>query len=109
MLTQEQKNLFVKRQRFMLEKYELGVCVYCPKGKNYSPAGSVVEGLGYFGWDVCEFCSELNGIDKLTEYFYANYDWDGDNTSCPCHNYPPEEAVKRAWAAVLKWEKENKQ
>ena len=108
MLTQEQKNLFVTRQRHMLEKYELGVCTHCPKGKSYSPKGSLVEGLGYFGWDVCEFCSEINGIDKPTKYFAANYDRFESNNYCPCHNYPPEDAVKRAWAAVEKWEKKNK-
>ena len=108
MLTQEQKNLFVSRQRHMLEKYELGVCTHCPKGKKYSTSGDLVAGLGFHGWDVCDFCIVLNGIYAPTEYFYANYSWDEDNTYCPCHNYPPEDAVKRAWAAVEKWEKENK-
>ena len=106
MPTKKQKNLFVKLQRIMLEKYELGVCSCCPKVVKHALYSDVVEGLPYFG--MCDFCAELNEIDSNnpTAYFYAN--WDGDNTHCPCHNYPPEEAVKRAWAAVEKWEAENK-
>ena len=107
MPTQKEKNLFVRRQRIMLERYELDVCTHCPKVIKYALYSDIVEGLPYC---ACDFCAELNEIDsnKPTAYFYANYDLDEDNNLCPCHNYPPEEAVKRAWAAVLKWEKENK-
>jgi len=108
MLTKKQKNLFVQRQRIMLEKYELSVCTCCPKVMKYAEYSDTVKGLPYYG--MCEFCVELNEIDSNnpTKYFYDNYDLDEDNILCPCHNYPPEEAVKRAWAAVLKWEKKNK-
>ena len=107
MLTQEQKNLFVKRQRHMLEKYELGVCAHCPKTVRYVISMDVVGGFPDYG--VCDFCAELNEIDSInpTKYFNENYYY-CDNFYCPCHNYPPEEAVKRAWEAVEKWEKENK-
>jgi len=108
MLTKKLKNLFVQRQRIMLEKYELSVCTCCPRGKNYSPGGIFMADFDEVGWDVCDFCAYINGIYKPTKYFHDNYALDEDNTHCPCHNYPPEEAVKRAWAAVLRWEKENK-
>ena len=106
MPTQKEKNLFVQRQRIMLEKYALSVCKHCPKVVKYAEYSDTVKGLPEYG--MCEFCAELNGIDKPTKYFAANYDRFESNNYCPCHNYPPEEAVKRAWAAVLKWEKENK-
>ena len=107
MFTKKQKNLFVQRQRIMLEKYALSVCTHCPKVVKYAEYSDTVEGLPYFG--MCDFCAELNEIDSNnpTKYYQENYS-DFDNPYCPCHNYPPEEAVKRAWAAVLKWEKENK-
>jgi len=106
MLTQKQKNLFVSRQRIMLEKYELGVCAHCPKVAKYASEGGIIKSL--FRASTCDFCAKFNGINPHTptKYYYNNYR--AFKSWCPCHNYPPEEAVKRAWAAVEKWEKENK-